>query len=193
MVNLYNQFHKQGLVIIGVHAPEFEFEKKVDNIQNAVNRFGITYPIAIGDMVIGSGAACALGCLSVCGAGIFAFCQDAMGNLNLIKMPEGQVNQDGKTIIEISDLEKAEMVRIKEVLPKAPSDEAVLKQISDKSGINVIDLTSPNSQDRKKLYLPSSPKLVDVNFNDIRKQANAEAEIIQENKERILSRFGKKS
>jgi len=34
-------------VIIGVHTPEFEFEKKPDNIEDAAKRFGILYPIAI--------------------------------------------------------------------------------------------------------------------------------------------------
>jgi cytochrome c biogenesis protein CcdA/thiol-disulfide isomerase/thioredoxin len=47
MVNLHKQYHDQGLVILGIHAPEFEFEKKVDNIQNALTRFGILYPVAV--------------------------------------------------------------------------------------------------------------------------------------------------
>src|SRR5687768_9093709 len=30
------KYRDQGLVVIGVHTPEFEFEKKVDNVQRAV-------------------------------------------------------------------------------------------------------------------------------------------------------------
>jgi thiol-disulfide isomerase/thioredoxin len=36
-----------GLVIIGVHSPEFEFEKISANIQEAVERYGIEYPVAV--------------------------------------------------------------------------------------------------------------------------------------------------
>lgn len=43
----YDKYHDKGLVIIGVHTPEFEFEKNVKNVQEAVNRFGIRYPVAL--------------------------------------------------------------------------------------------------------------------------------------------------
>ncbi|MDG0865635.1 redoxin domain-containing protein [Candidatus Lucifugimonas marina] len=36
-----------GLVIIGVHSPEFDFEKIPENIQDAVERYGIEYPVAV--------------------------------------------------------------------------------------------------------------------------------------------------
>jgi thiol-disulfide isomerase/thioredoxin len=36
-----------GLVIVGVHSPEFEFEKNYDNVKAAVQRFGITYPVVL--------------------------------------------------------------------------------------------------------------------------------------------------
>lgn len=36
-----------GLVIIGVHTPEFDFAKNVNLVRDAVRRFGITYPVAI--------------------------------------------------------------------------------------------------------------------------------------------------
>ncbi|ANL28273.1 cytochrome-c biogenesis protein [Rhizobium phaseoli] len=41
------KYADQGLVVIGVHAPEFAFEKKVDNVQKAVSDFQIGYPVAI--------------------------------------------------------------------------------------------------------------------------------------------------
>ena len=40
-------YRDQGLVIIGVHTPEFEFEKNADNVRQAVARFGIHYPVAL--------------------------------------------------------------------------------------------------------------------------------------------------
>ncbi|MBX4898024.1 cytochrome c biogenesis protein DipZ [Rhizobium bangladeshense] len=41
------KYADQGLVVIGVHAPEFAFEKKIDNVKKAVGDFQIRYPVAI--------------------------------------------------------------------------------------------------------------------------------------------------
>lgn len=43
----YQKYHDQGLVIIGVHTPEFAFEGKKDNVAQAIARFGITYPVVL--------------------------------------------------------------------------------------------------------------------------------------------------
>ncbi len=41
------KYKDQGLVVIGVHTPEFAFEKKVDNIKKAISGFEINYPVAV--------------------------------------------------------------------------------------------------------------------------------------------------
>lgn len=41
------KYHDQGLVVIGVHAPEFAFERDVSNVTKAMRDLGITYPVAI--------------------------------------------------------------------------------------------------------------------------------------------------
>ena len=41
------KYHDQGLVVIGVHAPEFAFERDVGNVTKALGQLGITYPVAI--------------------------------------------------------------------------------------------------------------------------------------------------
>jgi thiol-disulfide isomerase/thioredoxin len=41
------KYHDQGLVVIGVHTPEFDFEKDLANVNKAVARFGIEYPVAV--------------------------------------------------------------------------------------------------------------------------------------------------
>ena len=41
------KYKDQGLVVIGVHAPEFAFEKKIDNVRKAVSDFKIGYPVAV--------------------------------------------------------------------------------------------------------------------------------------------------
>ena len=49
-VNAWAEKYKdQGLVVIGVHAPEFAFEKNVDNVRKAVSDLHIRYPVAIDD------------------------------------------------------------------------------------------------------------------------------------------------
>jgi cytochrome c biogenesis protein CcdA/thiol-disulfide isomerase/thioredoxin len=35
----------EGLTIVGVHTPEFQFEHEAGNVQNAIERFGIHYPV----------------------------------------------------------------------------------------------------------------------------------------------------
>jgi cytochrome c biogenesis protein CcdA/thiol-disulfide isomerase/thioredoxin len=41
------RYRKDGLVIIGVHAPEFAFERNPDNVRRAVAELGIRYPVAL--------------------------------------------------------------------------------------------------------------------------------------------------
>ena len=41
----HDKYADSGLVILGVHAPEFEFEKVLENVQEAVDEFGLLYPI----------------------------------------------------------------------------------------------------------------------------------------------------
>src|SRR2546421_3669529 len=41
------KYRDQGLVVIGVHTPEFEFEKSIDNVRGAVKAMRVTYPVAI--------------------------------------------------------------------------------------------------------------------------------------------------
>ncbi|QQG38365.1 MAG: cytochrome c biogenesis protein DipZ [Candidatus Kaiserbacteria bacterium] len=41
----YEKYKDQGLEIVGIHTPEFAFEKVKANVENAATRFGLTYPI----------------------------------------------------------------------------------------------------------------------------------------------------
>ena len=44
----WNQkYSDKGLVIVGVHSPEFTFEKNYANVKDAVQRFGISYPVIL--------------------------------------------------------------------------------------------------------------------------------------------------
>src|SRR5450631_4302265 len=41
------KYKDHGLVVIGVHTPEFAFEKDIGNVRKALHDLGITYPVAI--------------------------------------------------------------------------------------------------------------------------------------------------
>ena len=42
-----DKYKDHGLVVIGVHAPEFAFEKDEANVRRAVRDLGVTYPVAL--------------------------------------------------------------------------------------------------------------------------------------------------
>ena len=41
----YNRYKNQGFVIVGVHAPEFPWEKPLEKVKAAAKRLGVTYPV----------------------------------------------------------------------------------------------------------------------------------------------------
>ena len=41
------KYRNSGLVVIGVHTPEFDVEKQMPNVEKAVKKFSITYPVAL--------------------------------------------------------------------------------------------------------------------------------------------------
>lgn len=43
----YDKYHEQGLEIVGVHTPEFDFEKNYDNVKSAVSKYNIKYPVVL--------------------------------------------------------------------------------------------------------------------------------------------------
>src|SRR3954466_5570603 len=42
-----DKYRDQGLVVIGAHTPEFDFEKNLDNVRRAVGEMRVSYPVAI--------------------------------------------------------------------------------------------------------------------------------------------------
>ncbi len=45
----YKTYAPYGLVVIGVHTPEFAFERVIGNVRSAVRSLGVDYPVAIDD------------------------------------------------------------------------------------------------------------------------------------------------
>ena len=42
-----DKYADQGLLVVGVHSPEFEFEKDPENVQMAMDKHGINYPVVL--------------------------------------------------------------------------------------------------------------------------------------------------
>lgn len=42
----HEKYKDQGLVVVGVHTPEYSFERNTDNVRTAIKRFDIRYPVA---------------------------------------------------------------------------------------------------------------------------------------------------
>ena len=47
MKSWYEKYQDYGLVVIGVHSPEFAFEKDPANVRQAVSELGVSYPVAL--------------------------------------------------------------------------------------------------------------------------------------------------
>ena len=43
----HKKYADEGLVVVGVHAPELEFERPAANVRKAVAELGISYPVAL--------------------------------------------------------------------------------------------------------------------------------------------------
>lgn len=48
----YAKYHDKGLVIIGIHTPEFDFEKNLANVKAAVKQRDIQYPVALDNQFV---------------------------------------------------------------------------------------------------------------------------------------------
>jgi hypothetical protein len=42
----HKQYHSQGLLVIGNHYPEFEYEADLENLRSAIERLDVPYPVA---------------------------------------------------------------------------------------------------------------------------------------------------
>lgn len=43
----YDTYKDEGLIVIGIHTPEFAYEKNKANVEEAMMKFGITYPVVL--------------------------------------------------------------------------------------------------------------------------------------------------
>lgn len=43
----YKKYKQEGFIVLGIHTPEFKFEYELSNVKNAVEKHGITFPVAL--------------------------------------------------------------------------------------------------------------------------------------------------
>ncbi|HSA60032.1 MAG TPA: redoxin family protein [bacterium] len=85
------KYKDKGLVIVGVHSPEFEFEKDPNNVAKAVQKLGIPYPVALDNQM----ATWAAYQNNVWPAHYFI---DATGKIRHIHLGEGEYEESEKMI-----------------------------------------------------------------------------------------------
>lgn len=42
----YNTYKNKGVIILGIHTPEFDYEKEIKNVEEALVKYKIEYPVA---------------------------------------------------------------------------------------------------------------------------------------------------
>ena len=47
LTSWYEKYRDSGLEMVGIHSPEFEFEKDQENVQKAVEKWGVEYPVVL--------------------------------------------------------------------------------------------------------------------------------------------------
>ncbi len=83
-----------GLVVIGAHTPEFDFERSTDNVQRAVKDLGIAYPVAVDSRQ-------ALWSAFGAGAWPTLYFVDAEGRIRYRQLGEGRYDQAERMIQQL--------------------------------------------------------------------------------------------
>jgi cytochrome c biogenesis protein CcdA/thiol-disulfide isomerase/thioredoxin len=90
----YQAYKDKGLVVVGVHAPEFAFEKNRDNVEKAVRDQKITYPVALDNNFMMWNAYNNRSWPS-------AYLIDADGNVRLVHEGEGEYTETEQAIRDL--------------------------------------------------------------------------------------------
>ena len=155
------KYKARGLVVIGVHAPEFAFEKDLDNVRRAAKDMRVDYPIAVdNDFAIWSTFNNAYWPA--------LYLVDAKGRVRYRHFGEGDYEKSERMIQKL--LEEAgnpgvgrELVNVDARGPEAPADWGNLRSPENYLGYNrTQNFTSPGGMipDTRRTYAaPPSPRL----------------------------------
>jgi thiol-disulfide isomerase/thioredoxin len=156
------KYKNQGLVVIGVQAPEFEFEKNVDNVRWAVKDRMIDYPVAIdNDLAVwrafGNNYWPAL------------YFVDARGHIRHHQFGEGEYEQSEMVIQQLLADAGAqgvghELAKVEGVGIEAAPDWANLRSPESYVGYEqAANFASPGGEARDKRHVYIDPSILKVN------------------------------
>ncbi len=163
-VKAWNAKYKDhGLVVIGVHAPEFAFEKDPSNVARAIRELGITYAVALdNDYAIWQEFS-----NQYWPAHYFI---DATGAIRSHHFGEGNYEESEQTIRQLlteagyTDLPAAGMSLTQGIGAQAPADEAHILSPETYVGYQrTQSFASPETVARDQLQVYSAPKALGVN------------------------------
>jgi thiol-disulfide isomerase/thioredoxin len=108
------RYLESGLVVIGVHSPEFPFEHDLENVTRTVDELGVAYPVAIdNDFAVWDEFAN--------GAWPAVYVADAEGALRFNHFGEGRYEDTERAIQELLDVD-GDLVSVQAVGLEAPAD-----------------------------------------------------------------------
>jgi cytochrome c biogenesis protein CcdA/thiol-disulfide isomerase/thioredoxin len=159
----YAKYKDHGLIVIGVHAPEFAFEKDSANVARAVHELGITYPVALdNNYAIWQGFS-----NQYWPAHYFI---DAAGAIRSHHFGEGNYEESEQTIRQLlteagyTDLPPAGMNVAQGAGAQAPADEAHILSPETYVGYQrAQSFASPEPVARDHLQVYSAPKALGIN------------------------------
>jgi thiol-disulfide isomerase/thioredoxin len=157
----FGKYSSQGLVLIGVHTPEFSFEHNRDNVRRAVQEAGISYPVAI-DNNYATWQAFAN---HYWPALYFA---DKQGNIRHHHFGEGEYSQSEMVIqqllAEAGHGENTDVVSVEARGLEAPADFTSLRSPENYTGYQrTANFASPGGPARSEPHSYAVPSRLDLN------------------------------
>ncbi len=107
----YARYHEDGLVIVGVHTPEFAFEHSLSNVRSASKRLGVTYPVAL-DNSYGTWNAYANQYWPA------EYLIDRRGHVRRVHFGEGEYGESERAIQKLLGERKVPLLRIADQTPR---------------------------------------------------------------------------
>ena len=156
------KYKDQGLVVIGVHTPEFTFEKDIDNVRQAAEVMRIDYPIAIDN-----GYALWRAFNNEYWPALYLI--DAQGHIRAHKFGEGDYDQSERAIQQLLTRAGAggfahELVSVDAVGAEAAADWGNLQSPENYVGYErTQNFASPGGLRARKCYKYTSPARLKLN------------------------------